>query len=107
MEDARPRDSRQGPDRLGGFQTGIHKKAYENLLAFLGIEDKARILDPVQQLAIPCEQVLERFHVDIGYVVAHGPASFEGGIEQNIRQGRLWHDLRDEFGFYDGKDNYP
>jgi uroporphyrinogen decarboxylase len=90
------------PDRvpidLGGFQTGIHKKAYENLLLHLGIEDQVQILDPVQQLAQPCEQLLERFHVDFRYIVAHGPDSFEGGIEENIREGRLWHDLRDEFG---------
>jgi uroporphyrinogen decarboxylase len=90
------------PDRvpidLGGFQTGIHKKAYENLLAFLGIEDEVRMLDPVQQLVQPCEQVLERFHADVRYIVAHGPKSFRGGIERNIRRGRLWHDLKDEFG---------
>ena len=47
------------PDRVpidfGGFQTGIHKRAYESLLEFLGIEDDITILDPVQQLAVPCE----------------------------------------------------
>ena len=90
------------PDRvpidLGGFQTGIHVKAYENLLSHLAIEDDVQILDPIQQLARPCEEVLERFHVDTRYVVAHGPDSFAGGIEQNERDGRLWHDLRDEFG---------
>ena len=90
------------PDRvpidLGGFQTGIHKKAYIELLKHLGIEDDVTIMDPVQQLARPCEAVLERFHVDIRYVFAHGPDSFTGGIEQNMRGGRLWHDLKDEFG---------
>ena len=90
------------PDRvpidLGGFQTGIHKKAYIELLKHLGIEDDVTIMDPVQQLAKPCEAVLERFHVDIRYVFAHGPDSFTGGIEQNMRGGRLWHDLKDEFG---------
>jgi len=90
------------PDRvpidLGGFQTGIHRNAYTQLLDHLGIRDEATILDPVQQLARPCEELLERFHVDIRYVVAHGPESFKGGIEQNTRDGRLWHDLKDEFG---------
>jgi len=90
------------PDRvpidLGGFQTGIHKKAYSELLDYLGIEDEVTIMDPVQQLARPCEQVLQRFHVDIRYVFAHGPKSFKGSIEQNTRDGRLWHDLKDEFG---------
>ncbi|MEA3226651.1 MAG: uroporphyrinogen decarboxylase family protein, partial [Planctomycetota bacterium] len=90
------------PDRvpidMGGFQTGIHKKAYAELLTYLGIEDEITILDPVQQLAVPCEEVLERFGVDVRYVCAHGPDSFQGAIEQNERDGRLWHDLRDEFG---------
>ena len=90
------------PDRvpidLGGFQTGIHKKAYSELLDYLGIEDEVTIMDPVQQLAQPCEQVLQRFHVDIRYVFAHGPESFKGSIVQNTRDGRLWHDHKDEFG---------
>ena len=90
------------PDRipidLGGFQTGIHKKAYIELLDYLGIDDEPTIMDPVQQLARPCEELLERFHVDIRYVCAHGPENFKGGIEQNTRHGRLWHDLKDEFG---------
>jgi len=90
------------PDRVpidfGGFQTGIHKSAYEKLLEHLGIEDEVVILDPVQQLALPCDDVLRRFRVDTRYICAHGPDSFKGGIEQNVRDGRLWHDLRDEFG---------
>jgi uroporphyrinogen decarboxylase len=90
------------PDRvpidLGGFQTGIHRIAYEELLDHLGISGEVKILDPVQQLAQPSEKLLERFHVDIRYVCAHGPDSFEGGIEHHIRNGRGWHDLKDEFG---------
>lgn len=90
------------PDRvpidLGGFQTGIHRIAYVQLLDHLGIRDDVATLDPVQQLARPCEALLERFHVDTRYIVAHGPESFKGGIERNTRDGRLWHDLKDEFG---------
>jgi uroporphyrinogen decarboxylase len=90
------------PDRvpidLGGFQTGIHRAAYEALTEHLGISDDVQILDPVQQLAKPCEAVLERLHIDTRYVTAHAPDSFTGGIEQNTRDGRLWHDLTDEFG---------
>ncbi len=92
----------KAPDRvpidLGGFQTGIHKKAYAELLSYLDISDEITILDPVQQLAKPCEEILERFHVDIRYVCAHAPDSFKGGIEQNTRRSKLWHDLKDEFG---------
>ncbi len=90
------------PDRvpidLGGFQTGIHKAAYAELLKHLGIRDTITILDPVQGLARPCEAVLQRLRVDTRYVCAHGPESFKGGIERNARDGRVWLDLRDEFG---------
>ena len=90
------------PDRVpidfGGFQTGIHKRAYENLLSYLSINDDITILDPVQQLAVPCEDILQRFRVDTRYICAHGPDSFKSTIEQNIREGRLWYDLKDEFG---------
>jgi uroporphyrinogen decarboxylase len=90
------------PDRVpidfGGFQTGIHKNAYASLLGHLGIGDVITMLDPVQQLARPCEEILERFHVDTRYVLAHGPDGFKGQIEQNERDGRLWYDLTDEFG---------
>jgi len=90
------------PDRipidLGGNQTGIHKFAYESLLKHLGIQDEIVIMDAVQQLARPCEAVLERFRVDTRYIAAKSAASFKGEIEQNRRDGRLWHDLRDEFG---------
>jgi len=61
--------SHEEPDRvpidLGGFQTGIHKKAYESLLEHLGLNDEIMIMDPIQQLAKPCEGLLERFHVDV------------------------------------------
>jgi uroporphyrinogen decarboxylase len=86
------------PVDLGGFQTGIHKKAYEALIAHLGLTETIRDLDPIQQLAVPSEAVLQRLHADIRYLGAHGPESFRGGIEIHEREGRRWHDLRDEFG---------
>ncbi|HNS19641.1 MAG TPA: uroporphyrinogen decarboxylase family protein [Sedimentisphaerales bacterium] len=92
----------QTPDRVpidfGGFQTGIHRRAYEALVKHLGLREEISILDPVQQLAKPSEAVLERFHVDTRYVLAHGPEGFDGTIRRNRRNGRLWHDLKDEFG---------
>ena len=92
----------QTPDRvpidLGGFQTGIHQKAYAELLSHLSLSEDIIILDPVQQLAKPSEEILKRLRVDIRYICAHGPDDFKGGIEQNTRDGRLWHDLKDEFG---------
>ncbi len=92
----------QEPDRvpldLGGFQTGIHRTAYEALLRHLDIHEPIAILDPVQQLARPSEQVLQRLRIDTRYITAHAPAGFKGGIVRNERDGRVWHDLRDEFG---------
>lgn len=90
------------PDRipidLGGFQTGIHKSAYEKLIEHLGIKEDINILDPVQQLAVPSEDILRRFHVDTRYLGAHGPDSFKGEIVSAERDGKLWKDLKDEFG---------
>jgi uroporphyrinogen decarboxylase len=90
------------PDRvpidLGGFQTGIHVGAYKQLLAHLGLEEEITILDPVQQLAKPSEAILERLHVDTRYVTAGGADVSRGGLATNERNGRVWHDLTDDFG---------
>ena len=90
------------PDRvpidLGGNQTGIHKFAYQALLRHLGLDEPLEIMDAVQQLARPAEAVLERFHVDTHYIAAGAAADFQGGIVVRRRDGRLWHDLTDEFG---------
>jgi len=90
------------PDRvpidLGGNQTGIHRIAYEGLLKHLGIHDEVEIMDPVQQLARPCEEVLERFHVDTRYIAAGPPSDWKGGVVERWRDGRLWHELTDEWG---------
>jgi uroporphyrinogen decarboxylase len=92
----------QTPDRvpidLGGNQTGIHRLAYEALLEHLGMKDQVVIMDAVQQLARPCEALLERFHVDTRYIAAGAGEGYAGAVVQRRRQGRLWHDLTDEFG---------
>ena len=92
----------QSPDRvpidLGGNQTGIHKLAYEALLAHLGMKDEVVIMDAVQQLARPCEALLEKFHVDTRYIAAGAGEGYAGEIVERRRNGRLWHDLTDEFG---------
>lgn len=90
------------PDRvpidLGGYQTGIHKKAYLALLSYLGKDEEIVMLDPVQQLVRPSEDILNLLNVDFRYVSAKSPEAFDGTIRQNFRKGQLWHDLRDEFG---------
>jgi len=55
-------------------------------------------MDAVQQLAAPCEQVLERLHVDTRYIRAGAAATWKGGIVSATRDGRSWQDLTDEFG---------
>jgi uroporphyrinogen decarboxylase len=90
------------PDRipidLGGNQTGIHKLAYQSLLQHWGLREPIEIMDAVQQLARPSETVLERFHVDTRYIAAGAASDYQGGIVARTRDGRLWHDLTDEFG---------
>jgi uroporphyrinogen decarboxylase len=86
------------PIDLGGFQSGIHKKAYMELLNYLGKDEEIVMLDPVQQLVRPSEDILEMLHVDFRYVTAKGPKNYDGTIRQYFRHGELWHDLRDEFG---------
>jgi uroporphyrinogen decarboxylase len=90
------------PDRapidLGGNQTGIHKFAYQALIDHLGIDDELEIMDAVQQLAKPCEAVLERFHMDTRYIAAGAAGDWTGGIVENVRDGKTWRDLTDEFG---------
>ncbi len=92
----------QQPDRvpidLGGNQTGIHKFAYQALLDHLGIADELVIMDAVQQLAKPCEALLQRLHVDTRYIAAGAAESFDGRILTGERNGRTWYDLTDEFG---------
>jgi len=94
--------SHEEPDRvpidLGGNQTGIHKFAYEALAKHLGMDASYEIMDAVQQLAQPSEAVLERLRVDTRYVAAGAAGDWTGGIVQKERDGRLWHDLTDEFG---------
>jgi uroporphyrinogen decarboxylase len=45
--------------------TGISVHAYRNLCRYLGVDCSCRTFDPVLQLAIPEEHILERFHVDL------------------------------------------
>jgi len=90
------------PDRvpfdLGGNQTGIHKNAYEALLKALNVGDDIQIMDAVQQLAKPCEKVLERFRIDTRYIAAGAGEGFDGTIQVRERNGKKWHDFTDEFG---------
>jgi uroporphyrinogen decarboxylase len=61
------------PDRVpidfGGNQSGIHKIAYRNLVDYLGIDDpNPKYADFIQQIVDPCDEILDRFHVDTRYI---------------------------------------
>nr|MDO8086346.1 uroporphyrinogen decarboxylase family protein [Candidatus Sigynarchaeum springense] len=61
------------PDRvpidLGGNQSGIHVLAYQRVMAQLGIHEEKTVLSHfTQQLARPCDALLERFHVDTRWI---------------------------------------
>lgn len=64
--------SHQEPDRvpidLGGIVTGITKGANANLKAYLGLATDDPIVDRIQQLARPSEELLDRLHVDTRYL---------------------------------------
>ncbi len=94
--DHRPPD--RVPIDLGGNQTGIHRDAYRALLRHFGMPGDVRILDAVQQLAVPDEAVLERLRVDTRYVFAGAAGDWKGGIVRAERDGKAWYDLVDEFG---------
>jgi len=56
------------PLDLGGNQTGIHRVAYQNVLDYYGLDEEIVIMDVVQQLAAPSEQILELFEIDTRYI---------------------------------------
>lgn len=83
------------PDRvpidLGSIVTGITTGANDALKGYLGIVSDDPMVDRIQQLALPCPQLLERLHVDTRYIY--------------LSASRDWHDIelphnsyQDEFG---------
>ena len=95
----------QEPDKvpldLGGNQSSIHLKAYNKLLEFLEIEDKnIRYADFVQQIVDPCEEILQRFQIDIRYIRP------KGGMvkvdQMNLEYEGKYVGLYDQFGVFWG-----
>ncbi len=90
----------QEPDKVpidfGGNQSGIHIKAYKRLLDHLGIvDDEILYCDIIQQLAHPCEELLQRFEVDIRWL--RPPASLLPEDFPLEVEGRF-QGIRDQFG---------
>ena len=84
------------PDRIPidwgqGIVTGIHEKAYRNLLDYLGWDEVIVMSDPVQRLAMPSEKVLEYFNVDTRYIFLNPPSGWKYETDD---EGK-WYD---EFG---------
>ncbi|MHA1669003.1 MAG: uroporphyrinogen decarboxylase family protein [Promethearchaeota archaeon] len=95
------------PDKIpidfGGNQSSIHLKAYKNLLEYLDIEDKnIKFADFVQQIADPCETILERFKIDIRYIRPIGGMIKIDEIEPQY-EGKFVG-VYDQFGVFWGND---
>ena len=57
------------PIDLGGNQSSIHIIAYKKLLEYLEIKDNnIQYADFVQQIVRPCEEILEKFQIDVRYI---------------------------------------
>jgi len=90
------------PLDLGGNQSSIHINAYKKLLDYLEIKDEnIQYADFVQQIVKPCDQILERFGIDIRYVQPLGgmvrvqdmEALYEGKyVGQYDQFGVFWGD---------------
>jgi len=90
------------PDRvpldMGGNQTGISRIAYEKLLRYLGKNEEVEIMDLVQQLARPSEDILKRLDIDTRYISAGASDSWEFKIKKEEIRGKPHLSMTDEFG---------
>ena len=64
--------------------TGISVHAYRNLCRYLGVSCNCRMFDPVLQIAIPEEHILERFHVDVKAIIPKPEKWVEREIDDAI-----------------------
>ena len=76
----------QEPDHvpldLGGSDvTGIHRDAYGSLAGFLGLGEDVPLYHTVQQLALPSEEMLRKFKVDVRPLIARPSDSWSLQIE--------------------------
>jgi uroporphyrinogen decarboxylase len=90
------------PLDLGGNQSGIHIIAYRRLLDYLDIVDEdMRYSDFVQQVAKPCEELLERFEIDIRWL--HPPSAIQPENYVPEVEGKF-QGIWDQFGVFWGND---
>jgi uroporphyrinogen decarboxylase len=92
------READKVPFDLGGsVLTGINKKAYVNLRAYLGLPElEVSIVDEMQQLARPDADFLRKIEVDVFCVDPDGPSK-PGLAKKSTRDGEYLR-LNDEWG---------
>ncbi len=92
------------PIDLGGtICSGIHRVAYEKVTRHLGLSTDTSIVDLVQQLAAPSEEILQRFSSDFRPVYMRPPKTwtFQEHMDET---GRPY--FTDEWGIKWGKNPY-
>lgn len=94
------------PDRVPidfcGLQSGIHVVAYQKLLKYLGIQDpNPKYLDIIQHVALPCEKLLERFHVDTRYLYMSN-SILDLDQYPDISEDGIYKGVKDQFGIFWG-----
>jgi len=86
------------PDRvpldLGGTQTGITVTAYNSLKDYLGMKEENKIIDTMQQIVKPSEEILKRFRIDTRYIYPRPPSCWE----LKIREDDYGYTYVDEWG---------
>ena len=70
------------PLDIGGSDvTGIHRDAFRRLARYLGLQEEVLLYHRVQQLALPSEEMLKRFQVDVRPLLAQPSDSWELMVE--------------------------
>jgi len=70
------------PLDIGGSDvTGIHRDAFRRLARYLGLQEEVLLYHRVQQLALPSEEMLQRFQVDVRPLLAQPSDSWELMVE--------------------------
>ncbi len=96
--------NRQVPDMvpldLGGNQSGLHIVAYRNLLEHLEIGDpNIQYCDFLQQAALPCEELLQRFQTDIRWIRPEPTLVSEDYVPEVVGK---YQGMWDQFGVFWG-----
>jgi len=80
------------PDRvpidIGGITTGITEVAHRNLREYLKVKGEEEIVDKIQQLVKPNEEILKKFEIDTRYIYLPAPEIIRG----KDFPGDIWED---------------